>query len=297
MTRKNSVALALLLLALVWAAPGCNVINTLRAKNSLNEGVREFNKGKYDIAETKFNEALEMQPDLQNADVFRAQAIYQQFKEMKMTDETAPQVEQAFNRVVKAFDDLIEKHKDNPQIVDQAYAFKGDLYDTMSKLIAQKDQAKADQLRDQRFKILEERASRPGASDQVKASVYYSIGKYHWDQAFLFTKEYEDLSGCPDLMNDTNFVDKCFKTKPIPPEVAQKVREHVDKAKSYLQKSLQAMPEWATAHSVYRLTLRQEVYITPDANARQPLLDEYKRHGELAMSLQDSEQSQLMKAK
>jgi tetratricopeptide (TPR) repeat protein len=287
----------LVLLALAWAAPGCNVINTLRAKNSLNEGVREFNKGKYDVAEAKFNEALELQSDLQNADVFRAQAVYQQFKEVKMTDETAPQVDKEFARAVKAFDDLIEKHKDNPQIVDQAYAFKADLFDTMSKLMAQKDPARADQLRDQRFKILEERAARPGATNQVKASVYYSLGKHHWDQAFLITKEYEELGGCPDLMKDTEHVDKCFSTKPIPPDVAQKVRDHVDKGKANLRKALEAMPEWATAHSVYRLLLRQEIYVTPDAAARQPILEEYKKHGELAMSLQDSEQSQLMKAK
>jgi tetratricopeptide (TPR) repeat protein len=291
------MALILALMALTVVAPGCNVINTLRAKNSLNEGVREFNKGKYDLAEVKFNEALELQPDLQNADLFRAQSVYQRFKEMKMTDETAPQVEIEFNRAVKAFDDLGQKHKDNPQMVDQAYAFKADLYDSMSKLIAQKDQARADQLRDERFKILEERASRPGASEQTKASVYYSLGKYHWDQAFLITKEYEELGGCPDLMNDTQHVDKCFATKPIPADVAQKVRAHVEKGKSYLQKSIQAMPEWATAHSVYRLLLRQEVYITPDQAARQQILDTYKHEGELAMSLQDSEQSQLMKAK
>ena len=66
MNRKPNLMLLVALVALVVATQGCGVINKLRAKNSLNEGVREFNKGKYEAAGAKFDEAVKLSPDLAN---------------------------------------------------------------------------------------------------------------------------------------------------------------------------------------------------------------------------------------
>src|SRR5437870_1048918 len=74
------------LLALALTTPGCGVVNKLRAKNSLNEGVREFNKGKYQTAEDKFSRALELSPDLTNAQLYYAQAVKAQFDQILSED-------------------------------------------------------------------------------------------------------------------------------------------------------------------------------------------------------------------
>jgi len=77
--KTSSLIVLLVLLAMVLLTPGCGVVNSLRAKNSLNDGVREFNKGKYQVAEEKFLHALELDPDLTNAQLFYARALNAQF--------------------------------------------------------------------------------------------------------------------------------------------------------------------------------------------------------------------------
>ena len=78
MSKNHRLTLMVGLLVLVIAAPGC-VINRLRAKDNLNEGVREFNKGKYELAQEKFQRALELSPDLTNAQLFYARAVNARF--------------------------------------------------------------------------------------------------------------------------------------------------------------------------------------------------------------------------
>ena len=293
---KRNYLLTLFIFVLAFAAPGCNVIKSLRAKDSLNEGVREFNKGKYDIAEVSFKKALELDPDTPNAERFYAQAVYQQFKEMKMSPETEPKVRQEFARTVKAFDDLIAKHKDDSEIVDQALAFKADVYDYMSKVVSSNYPEEADKLKMERFQVIEQRA-KSTKSNQVRASAYYALGKFHWDEAFKLTSNYQDLANCPDLAKDFDYPDKCFTVKPIPTDVADKVREHVNQSKQYFMKSIEAMPEWATAHSMLKLVLRQEIYVTPDQNAKLALIDQYKQEDAKVYQYKDSQDSALMQAK
>lgn len=277
----------LLLAALVIVAPGCNVINTLRAKDSLNEGVREFNKGKYQVAEERFNLALRLKPELENAEFFRALAVYQQFKELKTAEDPA-KVQTDFDRTVKGFDDIIANSKSNAELVDRAYAFKADTYDYMSKLVATRDQVQADKLKNDRFNILLERAAAPGASDHTKASVYYNMGKYHWDKAFLITEPYSKPPGVE------------LKEK-IPADKVEELKGYVEKARDFFKRAQAAMPEWADPHSMMRLTHVQEIYILDstggDQAIKDTLMQQYEAEGVLAERYKDSEQTQLMRAK
>ena len=58
MKRIQKLAVILALAALAVATPGCGLVNSLRAKDSLNDGVRAFNQGKFDVAQKKFEFAL-----------------------------------------------------------------------------------------------------------------------------------------------------------------------------------------------------------------------------------------------
>ena len=105
--------------------PGCGVVNSLRAKNSLNDGVREFNKGKYQLAEEKFAHALELNPDLTNAQLFYARALNAQF-DQNLTDELG-------KKTIDAYDEIINKNQDKPDVVDQALAFKANIYSQLTQ--------------------------------------------------------------------------------------------------------------------------------------------------------------------
>lgn len=254
----------LLLLAATIATPGCGVINKLRAKNSLNEGVREFNKGRYDLAEEKFTHALELSPDLANAGLFRARAIYQQY-DQKRGEELA-------NKTLDAYQVVVDKNKGNDKVVDTALAFKADVYDKLHKSAVEKgDKAKAEEYKKKQHETLLERANLPGANEHTKAAVYYTIGQGYWQEAYNLSRGYINY-------------DATLK-QPIGTDVADKMRPNIQKALEYLIKAVEQDPEYADAWSYKKLTLLQESYITSDPARKTALAAEIKTADEKTKSL------------
>src|SRR5438105_13702616 len=240
------------LVALVVATQGCGVINKLRAKNSLNEGVREFNKGKYEAAGAKFDEAVKLSPDLANAKLFYAQTIYQLYDQQR-TPESA-------QKALDAYQEIINTSKDSPQLVDQALAFQADIYDKLTKSAEEKGdegKAKAAEYRKKYHEVLEARAALPGAKDETKAAVYYSIGQSYWSDAFKLSRSYVNYDGT--------------LKQPIPQDKVDQMRPAIEKSLQYLNQALQYNPDYADVWTIKKLALWQESYITTDP-ARQKAL-------------------------
>jgi tetratricopeptide (TPR) repeat protein len=254
----------LVLLALTIATPGCGVINKLRAKNSLNDGVREFNKGRYDVAEEKFTHALELSPDLANAGLFRARAIYQQY-DQKRGEELA-------NKTLNAYQEVADKNKGNDKVVDTALAFKADVYDKLYKsAVEHGDKAKAQEYKKLQQETLLARASLPGATEHTKAAVYYTIGQGYWQESY-------------NLSRYAINYDATLKG-PIPQDRADQMRPNIQKALEYLNKAVEQDPEYADAWSYKKLTLLQESYITTDPARKTALAAEIKIADEKTKSL------------
>lgn len=255
MNRQRNLALLVALLLLVVATQGCGVINKLRAKNALNEGVREFNKGKYEEAEVKFGEAAQLSPDLANAKLFHARTIYQLYDQQR-----TPEMAQ---KALDAYQDIINTSKDMPQLKDQALAFQADIYDKLTKSAEEKGdegKARAAEYRKKYHEVLEARADLPGAKDETKAAVYYSIGQSYWSDAFKVSRSYVDYTG---------------KLKePIPKEKAEQMRAAIPKALDYLNQALKYNPEYADVWTIKKLTLMQESFITTDPARLQALKGE-----------------------
>src|SRR5438132_9256410 len=162
----------LLLLALSLTAPGCGVVNKLRAKNSLNDGVREFNKGKYQTAEEKFSQALELSPEFTNAQLYYAQAI-------------KAQVDQSLNedlgkKTIAAYDNVINKNQGNDTAIDQALAYKANIYDQLTRV----NPDKAAEFKQLQRETLEKRANVPSATSKTRADVYYTLGVGYWKESY-----------------------------------------------------------------------------------------------------------------
>jgi tetratricopeptide (TPR) repeat protein len=261
---NHKLALLLLVFAVAFAAQGCGVINKLRAKNSLNEGVREFNKGKYDTAEEKFARAIELSPDLANASLFRARAIYQQY-DQKRTDEMA-------NKVLGAYQEIIDKNKGNDRLIDTAEAFKADVFDKLHKSAIEKgDKAKAVEYKKQQHELLLARATNPTATEHTKAAVYYTIGQGFWQEAYNISRAYINY-------------DATLK-QPIPADKAEQMRPNIQKALEYLSKAIENDPEYADAWSYKKLTLLQESYITTDPARKNALAADIKAADEKTKAL------------
>jgi len=253
--RKHNLALLVALLALVMATQGCGVINKLRAKNALNEGVREFNKGKYDEAEVKFDKAVALSPDLANAKLFKARTIYQLYDQQRTPE--------AAQKALDAYQDIIDTSKDNPQLVDQALAFQADIYDKLTKSAEEKGdegKAKAAEYRKKYHEVLEARAMLPGAKDDTKAAVYYSIGQSYWSDAFKLSRSYVNYDGT--------------LKQPIPQDKVDQMRPAIEKSLQYLNQALQYNPDYADVWTIKKLALMQKNFITSDPAQKQALKTE-----------------------
>jgi len=253
--RKRNLALLVALLALVMATQGCGVINKLRAKNALNEGVREFNKGKYEEAQVKFAKAVELSPTLANAKLFNARTIYQLYDQQRS--------QEAADKAIVAYQNIVDTSKDNPQLVDQALAFQADIYDKLTKSYEEKgDQGKADaeKYRKKYHEVLEARAALPGAKDDTKAAVYYSIGQSYWSDAFKLSRSYVNYDGT--------------LKQPIPQDKVDQMRPAIEKSLQYLNKALQYNPDYADVWTIKKLALMQKSFITSDSAQKQALKTE-----------------------
>ncbi|MFL6214400.1 MAG: hypothetical protein ACJ74J_10975 [Blastocatellia bacterium] len=266
MNRKRHPALLAALLAVLMMTGGCGVINKLRAKNSLNEGVREFNKGKYDEAEKKFGEAVSLSPDLANAKLFHARTIYQLYDQQRTPE--------AAQKAIDAYQNIIDTSKDNPQLQDQALAFQADIYDKLTKQAEEKGdegKQKAAEYRQKYHQLLEARAALPGAKDETKAAVFYSIGQSYWSDAFKATRSYINY-------------DLTLK-QPIPPDKASQVRQVIPKSLEYLNKALEYNPNYADVWTIKKLALLQQSFITTDPAQKQAIIKEADAAGKKAEDL------------
>lgn len=233
MNKKHNPALMMVILVLALAAPGCGVVNRLRAKNSLNDGVREFNKGKYKDAEDKFSQALNLSPDLTNAQVFYARALNAQFAQSLTEDMGA--------KTIAAYDDIITKNQDKPDVVDQALAFKSHLYDELTRV----NPDKAAQYKQLQRDALEKRAQLSTATAKTKADVYYTLGVGYWKESYDMNAGY------------------ALRKQTIPEDVLKKMRTPIGKSHEYLQRAIKEQPDYANAWFYEKLVLIEESKLDP----------------------------------
>jgi len=250
------------LVALTGTMSGCGFINKLRAKNSLNEGVRSFNGGKYEQAQNMFAEALKYDPDNANAQLFYARAINALF--------TQKQTEDLGMKALDAYQNIINHSKDNPKAVDQALAFEAKVYDDLASATPQQ----ADQYKDKSREILLKRADLPTANAKTKADVYYTIGQGYWQESYALSRSYTKTQANGQL-----------QIQSIPPATVDKMRQAILKAHEYLQKALSIEPDYADAWIYEKLVYAEEKKVETNPAKQQELdkkmvlcQDNYKKY-------------------
>ena len=246
---------------------GCGLVNKLRAKNNLNEGVRNFNSGKYDIAQERFQDAMELDPDSANAQLFYARAVNATF-EQKQTPELG-------TKALAAYDKIIASNKDNPQAVDKALAFQSKVYDQMANMSTPD---KAEEYKEKGREALQKRADMPGADATTKAAVYYTIGQAYWQESYGISKMYTKT--LPD--GKLNF-------QPPPPEQQEKMRQAILKGHEYLERALSVKPDYADAYAYEKLLYIEEYKLEPNPARKQELLNKEKEAGDMFKKYHDQQ--------
>ena len=254
------------LIALGTGLSGCGLVNKLRAKNNLNEGVRQFNSGKYDLAQERFQDAMELDPDSANAQLFYARAVNARF-EQKQTPDLGI-------KTLEAYEKIIASNKDNPQTVDKAMAFESKVYDQLAALTPDKAEEYKQKGRD----LLLRRADMPGADAATKAAVYYTIGQGYWQESYGISKMYTKTM--PD--GRLNF-------QPPPVEQQDKMRQAILKGHEFLQKAVSVKPDYADAYAYEKLLYIEEYKLEPNPARQKDLLNKEKEAGDTFKKYHDQQ--------
>src|SRR4030095_4794669 len=102
-TRKG---IALLCLAAAVPLSGCNFITKLKARDSLNKGVRAFTEQKYDQAAEVFNESIKLDPEFQVARMYLATTYTSQF----VPGSTDPKSNEMAEKAIATFQEVLANY-------------------------------------------------------------------------------------------------------------------------------------------------------------------------------------------
>ncbi|OYT70655.1 MAG: hypothetical protein CFK52_10500 [Chloracidobacterium sp. CP2_5A] len=218
---------------------GCN---KLIAKDLLNQGAREYNKGRFDKAEKIFKEAIERDPEFVQAKLFYATAIRSRVgsEDGEEQVKTAKMAIEAYKELLKPENDARLKDRDR----DQVYAFIADLYKTL-------DDQKSYQ------EWLQKRAELPNQKPTTKAECLYSIGVIYWNEATKISKKYE--TQVPGKLPEVAKPDKWKK------EDIDALLQAARTGLSFIEKAIAADPQYANAYSYKSLLLKEQAKATVDA--------------------------------
>lgn len=224
--------------ALALGVAGCN---KLIAKDLLNQGAREYNKGRYEKAEKLFKQAMEKDPDFVQAKLFYATAIRSRVASEDGEEQikTAKMAIEAYKELLKPENESRLKERDR----DQTYAFIADLYRTLDDQKSYKE-------------WLQKRADLPGQKPTIKAECLYSIGVTYWNEATKISKKYE--TQVPGKLPETAKPDKWKK------EDIDALLQNVQTGLKYIEEAIAADPKYANAYSYKSLLLKEQVKVTAD---------------------------------
>lgn len=262
--RRTTAALAVLTLAITLQ--GCGFINQLRSKNVLNEGVRTFNKGKYDEAQTMFEEALSYDPDNQNARFFYAMALNARYEKARnSTNVQKADTIDLGNKTVEAFQKLIESDP-SFQILDRAYAFIANTHKTMADQVfdPEEDKAQVDQARGKYLEYIQKRAELPEQTARVKAQMFYTLSDHYWRQAREQIMSFEKKD--PANPNVPGTVEE------MPDDKRQAVTAAITKAHEYNQKAIETDPSYPEPYIGEKLVYMEEIKLAGNDQAKRDSL-------------------------
>lgn len=168
--KLSRTSIAALLVALVAASGGCTLVNRVRAKNALNEGARAYKDGRFADAEARFRDAYELDPTQQNAPVFIARAVQQQYKPGVQTPENLAVGEKA----VTEYGKILQSNPGN----EDAYKAIVFLYGQMK--------------RDEKVnELLMQRAS-SGPTPKARAEALTILASKQWNCSYEITEQKEN---------------------------------------------------------------------------------------------------------
>ncbi len=237
-TAKRTATAAIALAALF--SLGCEKqINYFKARNELNKGVRAFSATDYAAAAERFDAALQLDPELNDAKTYGAYAYMMQF----VPGGTSPENVAMADKAIAGFNEVLAAKPDDKL----ATTLLASLYFNM------KEFDKAEVWHRKRIAILEKEAaaSPDKAIDPATADSYYTIGVIKWTESYEpRLKLRAELGMKPD---DPGPLSDAEKREALAQEAVPKIDEGI----TALQRALEINPDYADAMAYLNLLNRE----------------------------------------
>jgi len=225
---RNSTT-ALMIAAVVVLATlgsGCEYVKKVIAKDKLNQGMIEYNKGNYKNAQEFFRDASETDPN--NPTTWLCLGATR-VKDYRKEIDDAKKKDLA-NDALKDYQSALKLANGNCGVIDNALSYMAVIYDDLNN-------------RDEWRKTMEERATNKCMKKDTQAQSFYGIGVDYWKCSYDQTTRYQDKA----LFSKDAFHFRKMDYSPEALADRQKAQACVTKGFEYLEKALVIDPEYTQA--------------------------------------------------
>jgi hypothetical protein len=234
-SRYLASGLALTLLtSILFLNSGCTVVNTLRGKDMLNQGILKYNQGNTTAAAKLFEDASALIPTNPNVWLCLGAVKYK-----KIGSAGPGEVPQFSKDALECYTKALEfSDPKDCKVRDIAIGYIATINgDRLENEAAQRE-------------WLLKRTEGECATTDIKAQTYYSIGVKYWQNAFGISNAYADKQ-----KNDSDPFHCRVINNPVD---KTKFDNAVNQAFEYLNKSIAAKPDYSEAHSYLSLMYREK---------------------------------------
>lgn len=236
---------------LAFVSTGCE---KLKARDSLNKGVREFKSAKYNNAVEHFKEAVRLDPEFPTARLYLATAYMSQYIPGADSEENM----QFARAAEQEFKNVLEKDPNNTLAIESIASLHY-------------NQAQGGTV-EQKMKKLDEAAEwyqKLASVDPNNKTAFYSLGVITW------AKWYPKLMEARNKLGMKPEDPGPIKDKKVKEELTAQWLETVNKGITHLERALQIDPEYDEAMAYMNLLIRERADLADSS-------EQYKKDIEVA---------------
>jgi hypothetical protein len=246
--RNSTTALMLAVIAaLTTLGSGCEYARKVIAKDKLNQGAIEYNKGNNRDAQEFFKSASETDPSNPVTFLYLGATIVKDYK--KEIDEGKKK--ELANQALDIYQKALSLANENCVVIDNALSYIAVIHDDMRHT-------------DDWRKVTEERATSKCTKKEAKAQAYYGIGVDYWKCSYDQTTRYQDKS----LIAKDPFHYRKMDYSPEAVADRQKAEACVARGFEYLEKAIETDPEYTEPMFYKGLLYRERQKLTKEEAKR-----------------------------
>jgi len=258
------------IVALATLGSGCGYIRKVIAKDKLNQGAIEYNRGRNKDAQVFFKDATETDPSNASAWLYLGATMVKDYR--KEIDE--PKKKDIANQALGVYQKALSLANDNCIVIENALSYMAVIYDDMRNTAEWR-------------KTMEERATSKCTKKDAKAQAFYGIGVNYWQCSFDQTNRYQDKA----LSVSQPFHYRKMDYSPEALADRDKASACVEKGFEFFEKALQIDPEYTEPMFYKALLYRERQKLTKEEPKRKQYEQEAAKISKEATELQNKKQA------